>query len=174
MGAVDTTEWARVLCGCHIQNEWVEQWICITYFIKLPHSSTETIWMIQEATAMGNWWLAASSWQCAHSCIMSPAEFFGKTSYHPGGSVPLHPRFGALWLLPSPTPKITFKREEILDHTWDSEKCNKAADDDWENYVKSKGASFEGNWGDTVLCTMFLVSSSVNVSLFCITWLDTF
>ena len=38
----------------------------------------ETIWMIQNAKAMGNWWLAASSQQCAWSCIISGAEFFVK------------------------------------------------------------------------------------------------
>ena len=28
----------------------------------------------------------------------------------------------------------------------------------WENYVRSRGACFEGGWGIIVLCTMFLVS----------------
>ena len=41
-------------------TERVEQRICIRFCIKLEHSSTETIWMIQKATAMGNWCLAAS------------------------------------------------------------------------------------------------------------------
>ena len=36
----------------------------------------------------GNWRLAASSQPCACSCIMSCAEFFGKTSNHPGDSAP--------------------------------------------------------------------------------------
>ena len=55
-------------------TEWVEQQICIKFCIKLEHSSTETIQMIQKTTAPGNWWLAALSQQC--SCIMSHAEFF--------------------------------------------------------------------------------------------------
>ena len=38
----------------------------------------------------------------------------------------------------------------------------------------SQGAYFEGDRGIIVLCTMFLVFSSVNVSIFPITWLDTF
>ena len=37
MGAVDATEWACVLCGCHIHNDWVEQWICTKFFSKLEH-----------------------------------------------------------------------------------------------------------------------------------------
>ena len=69
-------------------TERVEQWICI-FCIKLKHSSVETIWMSKKATAMGNWWLATSSWQCTCSCITSHAEFFGETSNHPGDSAPL-------------------------------------------------------------------------------------
>ena len=42
-------------------TEWVEQRICIKFCIKLEHSYKDTIQMIQKATAMGNWWLAASS-----------------------------------------------------------------------------------------------------------------
>ena len=39
----------------------VEQWNCIKFCIKLKHSSTETVQMIQKATAVGSWWLAALS-----------------------------------------------------------------------------------------------------------------
>ena len=101
-------------------------------------------------------------------------QFFGETSNHPGESVPLQPRFGILWLLAFPQTKITFEREEISDHQWDSGKHNKAADGNWENCVRSQGDYFEGNWGVIVLCTIFLVSSSINISIFHITWLDTF
>ena len=114
--------------------------------------------MIQKAAAMGSWWLAASSWQHTHSCITSHAEFFVGTSNHPGDSTPLQPRFGALWLLAFPKTKITFEREEISDHWWDSGKYNGTADDNWENCVRSQGAYFEGDWCVIVLRTMFLVS----------------
>ena len=153
-------------------TEWVEQWICIKFCIKLEHSSVETIQMIQKATAMGNWWLAASSQQLACSCITSHAEYFGETSNHPGDSALLQPRFAALWLLAFPKTKITFEREKISDHWWDSGEHNQAASGNWENYVRSQGAYFEGDWGIIVLRTMFLVYSSINISLF--TWLDTF
>ena len=59
-------------------TEQAEQQICIKFCIKVEHSSTETIQMIQEATSMGNWWLAALSWQCSCSYIMSHEEFFVK------------------------------------------------------------------------------------------------
>ena len=36
-------------------TERVEQQICIKFYVKLEHSSAETIQMIQKAEAMGNW-----------------------------------------------------------------------------------------------------------------------
>ena len=154
-------------------TEWVEQWICIKFCIELEYSSEKTIWMIQKSAAMGNWWLAASSRQRTCSCITSPAEFFCKTSNRPGDSMPLQLRFGALWLLDFPKTKIIFEITHS-DCWWDSETYDRAADGDWENCVRSQDAYFEGDWGVIVLYTMFLVSASINVSIFHITWLDTF
>ena len=154
-------------------TEQLEQQICIKFCLKLEHSSAKTIWMNQKATAMGNWQLAASSQQCACSCITSCAGIFGKTSNRPRDSVPLHSRFGALWLLAFPKTKITLEREETSDHWWYSGKYDGAADGYWENYVRSQGAYFERDRGIVVLCTIFLVSSSINVSIFHSTWLDT-
>ena len=139
-------------------TEQVEQWICIKFWVKFEHSSMETIHVIQKAAAMGNWWLAASSRQCTHSCITSPTGFFGETSNHPDDSAPLQPKFAALRLLAFLKTKITFEKEEISYCHWDSGKYDKVADGDWENCVRSQGAYFEGDWGVIVLCTMFLVS----------------
>ena len=36
-------------------TEQVHQQICIKFYIKLEHSSMETMGMIQKAVAMGNW-----------------------------------------------------------------------------------------------------------------------
>ena len=123
----------------------------------------ETICMVQKAAAMDSWWQAALSRQSTSSCITSHAEILGETAHHPGDSAPLEPRFGALWLLAFPKTKITFKREEILDHGWDSGKYDGAVEGNWENCVRSQGAYFEGDWGVIVLCTVFLVSSSINL-----------
>ena len=138
-------------------SKWL-QWICIKFHVKLEHSSKKTIWMIQKSTAIGNWWLAASSRQCTRSCIASCAKLFGETSNHPGDSAPLQSRFGTLRILTFPKTKITFERQEILDCWWDSGKYNTAADGNWENCVRSQDAYFEGDWWVIVLCTMFLVS----------------
>ena len=87
-----------------------------------------------------------------------PCRVFNETSNHPGDSAPLQLRFGALWLLAFPKTKITFEREEISDHWWNSEKYDREADGDREKYVRSQGAYFEGNRGVIVLSTMFFVS----------------
>ena len=139
-------------------TEWVKQQFCIKFCIKLEHSSTETIRMIQKAAAMDNWWWAASSQQCARSCITCHAKFFGKTSNHPGKSAPLQPRLGTLQFFALPKTEITFGREEISDHQGDSGKYDEVADGDWENYVRSQGVYFKGDWGIMVVCTIFLVS----------------
>ena len=170
MGAVDAIEWACVLCGHRIQNDWVEQQICIKFCDKLEHSSTETVRMIQKAAALGNWWLAASSWHCTCSCITSHAAFFGDTSNYSGDSVPLQSRFGALWLLAFAKTKITFEREEISDHWWNSGKYYRAADGNWENCVRSQGACLEMDWDVIVLCTMFLVSCIFFNKCFCFSY----
>ena len=136
----------------------------INFCVKLEHSFAETIQLIQKATAIGNWWLAASSQHL--SCIMSHADFFGKTSSHPGDSVPLQHRFGALQLLDFPKLKSPLKGKRFL-RFW------KVWQGNWENWVRSQAAYFEGDWGLIVLYTMFPVSS-INVSIFYITWLDTF
>ena len=94
------------------------------------------------------------------------------TQQHPP-ALPQH-RFGTLWLLAFPKIKITFEREVISFQQWDSGNYYGAVEGDWENCVRSQGAYFEGDWGIIILCTMFLVSSSVNVSIFHSAWLDTF
>ena len=152
MGVIDAIEWVCVLCG-HLfkMTQQVEQWIYIRFCVKLEHSPMETIWMIQKATAMDKWWLAASSWQ--HQTHVSPHM---GTSNHPGDSAPLQTRFGALQLLAFPQNKVTFERAETSDHQWVSGKYNsiflkkydeiKWADGDWENWVRSQGPCFKGDW----------------------------
>ena len=156
----------RVYCVAVIfkMTEQVEQWIYIKFCVKLEHSSTETIWMIQKVTAMGNCWWASSSRQRAHSYITSCAEFFGKTSNHPGDSGPLQPRFDTLWLLAFPKTKITFEREEILDQRWDSGRYDTTADVTGRTVWGPKIPTSKGieTSLSCVQCFLCLVSSSIN------------
>ena len=144
--------------------EWVEELICIKFCIRFEHSSVKTLQMIQKDAAVGNWWLAASSWQ-AHSWIMSHAEFFGKIPNHPGDAASLQPRFGTLLPLAFPKTKIAFESKDISDCQWKSGKYNGANDGNWENCVRSQDANFEG-----VRCHCPIY----NVSIFYITGLETF
>ena len=65
---------------------------------------------------MGNWWLAASSQQCTHSCITSCAEFFGETSNHAGNSAPHLPDLAPcnLWLFPKLKSPLKGKRFQTI------------------------------------------------------------
>ena len=174
MGAVDAVEWACVLCGHHIQNDRVSRATYLHHILHwLEHSSSETIQMIQKAAAMGNWWLAASSQQCACSCIRSYAEIFVEISNNPGDSAPLQPRFGALWLLTFPKAQITFEREEISDCLWDSVKYDGPAVGDWENCVRSKVSTMKGTEMSLsfVQCFLFLVSSSMSLFFIFNSWI---
>ena len=123
------------------------------------------------ATAMGNWWLATSSWQCACSC-----RVFCVTSNHPGYSAHLQPRFGALQFLTFPKTKITFEREEISDRWWDSGKYNGTADGDWRTVWGPKVPTLKGTEASLSYVQYFsyLVTSSINFSIFHSTWLGTF
>ena len=157
-------------------TEQVEQRVYIQFCIKLQHSSTEAMWMTQKATAMDNWWLAASSWQCACSCIMSCVQVFVKTSSHPGDSVPSQPRFGALCLLAFPKTKITLKRKKF--QTIDENQENTMGQlmvmgrTVWDPKVPTlKGTEASLS---SVQCFLYLVFSSINVSIFHIPCLDTF
>ena len=157
-------------------TEQVKQQICIKFYIKLEHSSTETIQMIQKAAVMGNWWVAASSWQRARSCIVFCAQFFGETSNHPGDSAPLQPRFGMLWLLAFPKLKVPLKAKrfqtinEIQQNT--TGQLMVIGKTVWGPKVPTlKGTEASLSY---VQCFLSLVSSSINVSIFHITWLDTF
>ena len=152
------------------------QWICIQFCVKLEHSSSESIQMILKASAMGNWWLAASLWQCAHLHITSCAQFFGETLNHPGDSALLLPRFGTLWLLAFPETKITFERKGF-----------QTLDEIQENMTGQLIVTGITVWGPKVptlkgteaslfyvQCFLYFIASSINVSIFHSTWLDAF
>ena len=98
-------------------TEWVDQWICIKFCVKFEHSSAETIQMIQKAAATGNWWLAASSRQHAHSCITS-STVLGQNIKSPRW---LSPHYSpdltpcSFWLFPKLKSPLKRKRFQIID-----------------------------------------------------------
>ena len=132
IAAVDAVEWTRILCGYHIQNEWVEQWICVKFWVKLEHSSMETIHSSEGHSygAPGDWQLHHNNVPAHIACLMQ--SFLVK---HQLTQALLQVRFGALWLLA--LTKITFEKDKISDHRGDSGKYDKAADGNWKNCVRS-------------------------------------
>ena len=155
-----TSQWAFKM------TEQVEQQICIEFCIKLEHSCMETIRMIQKATYMGNCWLAASSQQCARTCIMSCAEFFGETSNHPGDPTPYSSDWVPcdFWLFPKLKSPLKGKRFQTINEIQEN-MTGKLMVIQRENCVRSQGAYSELDWDAIVLCAMYLVSS-INVSIF--------
>ena len=117
-----------------------------------------------------------SSQQSACSHITSHEEFFCETSNHPGDSATLQPRFGVPWLLAFPKTRITFEREVISDHWWNSGKYDGAADGIGRTVWGPKVPTLKGTEASLsyVQCFLYLVSSSINVSIFLSTWMDTF
>ena len=157
------------------KTEQVEQCICIIFCIKLGHSSTETIQVTHKATTMGNWWLAVSSWQCAHWCIQSHAEVLGKHQITHLTQLPYNPDLVPCdsWLFPKLKSPLKGKRLQTVEI---QENMTMQLMVLGENCVRSQGACFEGIEVSMsyVQCFLYLVSSSINVSIFHITWLDTF
>ena len=120
--------------------------------------------------ATGDWQLHRDN--APTTCITSYAVFLWNIK-SPRWLSPSKPRFGALWHLAFPKTKITFEREEISDCWWDSGK-----------YVPKLTAIGQTVWGPKVptlkgteaslsyiQCFLNLVSSSIHVSIFHITWL---
>ena len=130
--------------------------------------------MIPKAAAV--WWLAASSRQRAHSCITSCVKFFGKTSSHPGDLAPYSPDLVPcnFWLFPKLKSSLRGKRFQTIDEIQENVKGQLMVIERtvWGPKVptlKVTEASLS-----YVQCTLYLVSSSINVSIFHISWLDTF
>ena len=166
-------EWPCVLCDHHTQNNWVEQWICIKFGIKLKHSSAETIWMIQKVAATGNWWLAASSQQHAHSCIATHAEFFWKHQIIQVTQPPYSPDFPLwnFWLLPKLKSPLKGKRFQTINEIQENMMGQLIVirRTVWGPQVPTlKGTKVPFSY---VQCFLYLLSSSINVSIFHITWL---
>ena len=103
-------------------TEQIGQWIFIQFCINLEYSSTETIWMIQKAAAMGNWWLAASSWQttCPLMHHVSCRVFLWNIKSHRWLSPPSPPQSPDLvpcnsWIFPKLKSCLKGKRFQTID-----------------------------------------------------------
>ena len=132
--------------------------------------------MTQKAEAMGNWWLAALSRQHACSCSMSLAEFLAKHQVTQVTQPPQRPDLAPhdFWLFPKLKSPLKGKRFQTIDKIQEN----------MTGHLMATGRTVWGpkvpslKWTEVSLscvqCFLYLVSSSINVSIFHITWLDTF
>ena len=171
-GLVDAIEWACVLCGCHIKNDWASRAMNLHKILRLAWKFLHGNYQMIEATAMGNWWLAASSWHHAHSCITSGANFFlwNIKALGPTTAQIWHPVTSAF-----PQTKITplkWTRFQTVDEIQDNKRGQLMVMGRtvWGAKVPTlKGTEVSLSY---VQCFLYLVSS-INVSIFHTTWLDT-
>ena len=132
--------------------------------------------MIQKTAAVGNWWLAASSRQRACSCITSRAEFLMKHLIIPVTQPPTT----QIW---SPA---TFGFSQNSNHLWkgrDLRLSMRFRKIQWGQLMVI-GRTVWGAMVPTlkrtetlfsyIYCFLYLVFSSIYVSIFQFTWLDTF
>ena len=136
----------------------------------------ETIWVIQKTSAMGNWWLAASSRQCTHYTLRLMQSFLVKHQITQVTQPPYRPDLTPcnFWLFPELKSPLKGKRFQTVNKNQ-------------ENAMGQLMTIGTAVWGpkvpvlkgteaslSCVQCFLYLVSFSVNVSIFCITWLDTY
>ena len=150
------------------RTEQIQQWICIAFCIKLEHSSTETIWMTQKAVAMD----LHHDIACTHASHLVQS-FLVKRQITQVTQPPYRPDLTPydFWLFQN---KITFEREEISDNQWVQE--NKAEQlmvigrTMWGPKVPTlKGTEVSLSY---LQCFLYFLSSSINASIFHITWLN--
>jgi hypothetical protein len=108
-----SSQWKLPVSPCtkKAQQSWSNVKAMLTVVGSLPAEGCNK----KKMAVLGKWWLAVSSQQCTCPFFSSHAGFFGKTSHHPGLSVPLQPRFGSLQHLASWKAKIAIEREEICE-----------------------------------------------------------
>ena len=130
--------------------------------------------MIQKAVATGNWWVAASSGQCTCSCITSHAELFATFQITQVTQTPYSPNLvpWEFWLFPKLKSPVKGKRFQTINEIQE----NRVADCDWENVWGLEVPTLKGTEAPLsyVQCFLYLVSSSINVSIFHIIWHGTF
>ena len=157
-------------------TEQVEQWICFRLCIKLAHSSTETIRVIQKATAMGNWWLTALS-RHAPVHVSHLLQSFLVKHQITQATQPLHSPDLAphdFWLFPKLKSPLKGNRFQAVDEIQENTKGQLMAIG--RTLWGPKELTLKGTEASLtyVQCFLYIVSSSINASTFPNTWLDTF
>ena len=148
----------------------VQQQICVKFCVKIEHSSMKLFRWFGRQQLLGNWWLAA-----ACLCITSCAELSGETLNQPGDSAPYSPDLETCdWLFPKLKLSLKEKRFQTVNEIQENMmgKLMQIERTMWGAKVPTlKGTEVSLFY---VQCFLYLTSSSINVSIFHITCLDTF
>ena len=156
VGVADAVEWAHVLCGCHIQNDWARRAMNLHHilhwawtFLHRNYSDDSEVCSYGQLV-IGNF-----------ITTMSPLtqRFFCETSSHPGDLAPYSPDLVPwdFWLFPKLKSPLKGKRFQTVSEI-QKNSTGQLANGDRENCVRSQGSYPEGDWDVIVLCTVFLVS----------------
>ena len=175
-----------------VHHEYVppSQTISKEYYLNVLHHLRDAKLPKWSVTSMDNWWLAASSRQCACSCIGSYAEFLAKHQIAQVTQPPHNPDLVPcdFWLFPKIKSPLKWKRfqslNEIQENTMGQLVVIETKDfadifnngrDSGRTVWGPKVPNFEGDWSVIVLCTMFLVSCIFfNKCLYFSYYMDTF
>ena len=176
-GAVDAIEWACVLWGRHLLNGWASRAANLNQILlKLEHSSVETIEMIHKATAV-----AAGDWQLHHDNAPTHISHLVQSFLVKHQITQVTQSHYSLHLVPCDF-RVFSKLKSPLKGKRFQTICQIQ-----ENMTGQLMGIGRTVWGPKVTtlkgtevllscvqCFLYLVSSSINVSIFRITWPDTF
>ena len=140
-------------------TEQVEQWICITFSMKLEHSSMWELfgWIRRlQLWTPGDWQLHQGNVPAHASRLMQ--TFLVKHQILQVTKPPYSPDLAPcnFWLFPKLKSLLKRKRFQTIDEIQEDTRVQLMAIGRTEWGVE--GAYFEGDWGIIVLCTIFLVS----------------
>ena len=159
-------------------TEWVEQWICIKFCIKLEYSSMKIIGMIQKPhlRATGDRQLGHDNMPAYASCLVQ--RFFVKHEItevtQPHYSPDLVPC--DFWLFPKLKSPLRGKRFQTINEIQENTMRQLMANGricEIPRCLLWRGLRYHCSMYN-VSCIFYHVSSSTNVSIFYITWVDTF
>ena len=148
-------------------NGWVEQQICIKFWVKLEHSSEDTIWMIHRLKL----W-ATGDWQLHHNKVTVHAsrlmQFVVETSITQVTQPPESPDLVPcdFWCSPKLKSPLKGKRFQTINEIQENTMGQLMAIGRtvWGPKVPTlKGTKASLSY---VQCFLYLVSSSINVSIF--------
>ena len=132
--------------------------------------------MILKDTARDNWWLAASSWQPTCSCIISRTEIFGEHQITQVTQPPYSPDLVPcnFWLFPKLKSPLKGKRFQTVDNI--EENMLGQLMTIGRTVWGLKLPTLKGTEASLSYVQLFLypISFLINISIFHITWLDTF